>query len=199
MTVAVDAAGDEFLARAALAGDHDRDIARGDLANDLEDFLHHAGAADDAFLVLVGIQHGLHPASRADARLRLQRALDEPEQFRRVERLHHIIVSAELHRLDRGLRGGVGGHENHQLPWIGRADVLQRLEARQAVHAVVEQHHVGRLPLDSCHALVAARGFLHRITLRRQHAVERIAHLGVVIDDEDRGTGSGGGHGWENE
>ena len=55
MTVAMETAGDEFLARATLARDHHRGIAGGKLADDLEDLLHGGRGADNAFLVLIGV------------------------------------------------------------------------------------------------------------------------------------------------
>jgi len=54
----VDAARDELLARAAFAGDEHGRVARSDLADGLQNFLHRLGAADDTFLVVGGIDEG---------------------------------------------------------------------------------------------------------------------------------------------
>ena len=48
LAVVMDGAGDQFLARAALAGDHDRRVAVRDAADHLEDLLHGRRFADDA-------------------------------------------------------------------------------------------------------------------------------------------------------
>jgi hypothetical protein len=194
MAVAVQAARHEFLAGAALAGDHHRGVAGGELADDLEDLLHGRRGADDALLVLLRVDDRLVAGRGLAVGLGAQGAFDQGEQLGRIEGFNHVVEGAELHRLDGGLRGAEGRHEDHQLLRVGRADVLERLQARHAGHAVVEQHDIGRLFLDGGHAFLTARGLLHLVVLRRKHAVQRVANFGVVIDDENAGDCGGFGH-----
>jgi hypothetical protein len=57
--VMIDGAGDEFLTRAAFAGDERGGIGSGDLADEFEDLLHRFAATDDALLVIFGFEQRL--------------------------------------------------------------------------------------------------------------------------------------------
>ena len=63
--VMMDRTRDQFLARAALAGDHHRGLAVRDAAYHLEDLLHRLGLPDDAVLVLVDGELRLERRGRA--------------------------------------------------------------------------------------------------------------------------------------
>src|SRR5581483_2594814 len=56
---------DQLLAGAALAGDHDRDIAGRDLTDDLEHLLHDRRIADDTLLVILAVDRRFVVADRA--------------------------------------------------------------------------------------------------------------------------------------
>ena len=193
----VDAARDEFLARAAFAGDEYGSIARGDLADRLQDFLHRFGAADDAFLVVGriderarGLRGGREVAARGEG------LVDERDELRLVERLHDVVVRAELHRLDRGLRGAKGGHQDHHRLRLGAAEHLQRFDTGHAAHAVIEQDYVGLFALGRDDAGFATVRFDDRMAEASQSAAERVAEVLVIVDDEDFGVrcGRSGAH-----
>jgi len=135
-------ASDELLARAALTGDHYGDVARGDLADDLKNILHHWRHADDTLAVVVCVDGGLVGARQAHVGVGLERVLGQREHLRRVEGLHDVIEGAELHRLDRGLRGPESGHQNHKLLGVRGANVLQGLESADAAHAHIEENQI---------------------------------------------------------
>ena len=120
VAVMVNGAGDEFLAGAAFAGDERGGVAGGDLADELEDLLHRLAAADDAQFVILGFEQRLVGDDLLHVARGLERVGDDFLELRHVERLEQIIVGAELHRLDGGLRGAVGGHQNDQQLGIGR-------------------------------------------------------------------------------
>ena len=114
MAVVVDGARDQFLARAAFAGDERGGVGGGELADELEDLLHRLAAADDAQLVILLFQqrlvghHLLHVAGG------LERCGHDFLELGNVERLQQVIVRAELHGLDGGLGGAVGGHQDDE-------------------------------------------------------------------------------------
>ena len=194
VAVPVQAAGDQLLAGAALAGDHDRGVAGGELADDLENLLHGGRGTDNALLVLLGVDDGLVAGGGLAVGLGAQGALDQRQELRRVKGFHHVVVGPKLHRLDGGLGRAECGHENDQLLRVGRADVLEGLQPRHAGHAVVEQDDVGRLLLDRRHAFLPVGRLLHLVMLRGEHAVERIPHLIVIIDDQNAWNGEWLGH-----
>jgi hypothetical protein len=146
VAVLPDGPGDEFLAGAALAGDHHGHVAGGDLADGLEDFLHRGRTAHDALAVVVDVDRGLVVANRPEIGVGLERILGQREDLRGVEWLHHVVERAVLHRLDGGLRRAKGGHEDDQLPGVHPAHVLQGLDAAHAAHAHVHEHEVGGGP-----------------------------------------------------
>jgi hypothetical protein len=129
-TVAVlpDGARDQLLAGAALAGDHHRHVARGHLADDLEDLLHDRGAADDALLVVLGVDGRLVLADRPQVGVGLQGVFGERQHPLRVEGLHDVVEGPELHRLDGRLRRAEGRHQDDELLRVGGADVLEGLQ-----------------------------------------------------------------------
>jgi len=160
----------------------------GDLPDHLEDLLHHPGRADDPLLVVLGVDDRLVLARRAQVRVHLKGVLDQGEHFLRIERLHHVVEGAVLHRLDGRLRRAEGGHQDDQLLGIGRANMLKRLDSAHRPHPDIEEHQVGRgALLDDCDPLFAACRLENAVIPGRKHTHERIPDLGVVIDDEDRG------------
>ena len=116
----INRAGDEFLARAAFAGDERGGVAGGDLADEFENLLHRLAAPDDAEFVILRFEQRLIGDDLLHVARGLERVADEFLELRRVERLEQIIVRAELHRLDGGLRRAVGGHQDDEQLGIGR-------------------------------------------------------------------------------
>ncbi len=195
MTVFPDRASNEFLAGATLAGDHDRHVAGGDLADHLEDFLHHAGAAHDALAVVLDVDGGLVGADGTEIGVDLQGVFRESQDLGRIERLDDVVERPVFHRLDCSLSRAEGGHQNHELLRIGGANVLQRLQSAHAAHAQIEKDEVRRRTFfDHGHALFAARCLQQLIAARGKHAGQRVPDLGVVVDDEDAGGLGFGGH-----
>ena len=189
VAVLADAPGHEFLAGAALAGDHHGDVAGGHLADGLEHLLHRRGTPDDALLVVLGVDGRLVVAGGAQVGVGLQGVLREGKHLLRIERLHDVVERAVLHRLDGRLGRAKRGHEDDQLPGIDRADVLQRLDPAHPAHADVQEDDVRRAGLHVGDRLLAARGGGDVVIARGQHPRERVTDLGVVVDDQDRGLG----------
>ena len=189
-----DATRDEFLARAAFAGDEDRRIAGGDLSDRLQHFLHRLRTADDAFLVVGRIdERARRLTGRREVAAGAERAVDQGDELRLVKGLHDVIIRAELHRLDRGLGRAERGHQDHHRLRLRAAEHLQGFDAGHPAHAVVEQDDVGLVALRERDAGFAAVGFDHRVALASERALERVAQVFIVIDDENFG-GNWGTH-----
>ncbi len=186
---------DELLARAALARDHDGDVAGGDLPDRLEHFLHRRGTANNALLVVVGVQARPVVAGRPQVGAGLERRFREGEHLLRIEWLHDVVERPVLHRLNRRLGRAKGRHQDDELVRIERTDVLERFNAAHAAQAHVQEDDVRRTVAHRGEAFLTAGHRGHRVVARRKHPRERVANLRVVVDHEDRGfVGSHGGN-----
>ena len=154
----INRAGDKFLAGAAFAGDERGGVGCGDLADELEHLLHRLAAADDAEFVILGFEQRLVGDDLLHVARGLERVGDDFLELGHVERLEQIIVSAELHRLDGGLRRAVGGHQDDEQLGIGRADSAERFQAVHAAHAHVHEDEVGLEFGNDLQTLLAAGG-----------------------------------------
>ncbi len=119
--------GNEFFARPAFAGDEDGRVRLRDLPNQLEDLLHRFAFADDAFGIILLVQQRLVTHHLPHVTRGLQCRLDQEFQLGDFERFEHVVVGAELHRLDRRLRRAVRGHHDHQQLRVKRPQLAQRL------------------------------------------------------------------------
>ena len=177
---------DEFLARAAFAGDENGRAGRRDLADELVDLLHRGRAADDRLPQLIrsrlgGKRRRLLPDGAGDA----ERLEKQVLQVRNVERLEHVVVRPQFHRLDRGLRGAVGGHHDDNLARVDLPDLLQRIEAALLAHADVHHDEVGMRLFRDADALVARLGAQDVERLLFQQAAEGIMDVLLIVDDEN--------------
>ena len=100
IAVLVKGAGDQLLAGAGLAADEHVDRLGGDAANLLVDGLHGGAAADQGVARGAGFAQEDRFGHEAVA---VGRFADQIQQLRHIERLEHVIVSAEFRRLDGGL------------------------------------------------------------------------------------------------
>ena len=126
----MDGAGDQFLAGAALAGDHHRRIAVRDAADHLEDLLHRHGLADDGVLMLLDGELRLEGRRRLHLGLRLERGVDDDLEIEGQRFLPDEIERAELHRLDDRLRGAEGAGQDDDRIGIALPHFDQQLRAR---------------------------------------------------------------------
>ena len=123
----VDRAGGEFLARAALASDHDRRVGVGDAPDHLEDVLHRRGLADDGVLVLLDGELRLEGGGGPHFGLLLERGIDDGLEVEGERLLAKEIEGAELHRFDHGLRGSVGAGEDDHGVRVALTHLYQQL------------------------------------------------------------------------
>jgi hypothetical protein len=143
----VHGAGDDLLAGAALAGDEDRDVGRGDADDLLVDLAHRRRASPERAEVALGLEHRLHVAGRRLQRRRLRDAREHSLQLLQAHRLDEVVGSAEAKRLDRRLEARVAGDQDE----LGVGQLLGVVEQLHA--AAVGQHQVERTMSGSCSAI----------------------------------------------
>src|SRR5438094_514857 len=78
----------------------------------------------------------------------LERVGNGQLQLVELERLGDVVVGAELHRLDGRLRGGEGGHHQHDGPRRELLGGLQHTEAVDLPHAEIGDDQVEALALE---------------------------------------------------
>ena len=184
VAVMINRAGDEFLAGAAFAGDERGGVGGGDLADEFEHLLHRLAAADDAQLVILRFEQRLIRDDLFHVARGLERVGDDVLELGRVERLEQIIVGAELHRLDGGLRRAVGGHQDHEQLGVVRADAAQGFKPVHAAHAHVHEHEVGFEFRDDFQPFLAGRRGGQLDFRRIENPLERIPHILFIINQQ---------------
>ena len=180
----VDAARDELLAGAVLAVDQHAAVGRRRHRDLLAQLRHHVALAD-------------HRQPAIDVRaqravLRLEPALphgvaDDQDRLLERERLLDEVEGAHLDRAHGRLDVAVPGDHDHRRVDAALAQPRQR---RQPVHARqpdVEHDDVVRRAQHAIEAGLAALDGLDGVALVAQHAAQRAAHAGLVVDDQDVG------------
>ncbi len=185
MAVAMDASSNQFLARAALPGHHHRCFACGHLTDFFQHLLHAFPAAHDSLGVIRGIQDPLVGFARSRrVSSSLQGLLYQFGQLLLVKGLQDVVERPVLHRLDCRLRRAVGSHQDYHGLRCGGTQVLQGLYARNGVHSVIQENDFRTFRLGLLDAGLSAVGSLHPEPRVPQHAIQRVANLGIVVYDE---------------
>jgi hypothetical protein len=96
----MDGAGDELLARARLAVDHDGRTRGRDLLDGREHPHHALIGGDDAIDVPVPVEFGAEPVDLRGELTDADGLLDRELELVQIERLRHVFRGAGLHRLD---------------------------------------------------------------------------------------------------
>ena len=108
-------------------------------------------------------------------------------------RLNGLLAKwcADLHRLDRGVHGGVGGQQDDDDVGIVLLDPAQHRDPVDVGQLVVEQDEIdaGGDPLER---LLAGRRLDHVVSVGAQAFDQRPADQRFVVDDENRGVGHRG-------
>ena len=131
--VVVQRAGDEFLAGAAFAGDHHREVGLHQAGQHTVDVLHGGRAADQRIFRLPRAAGGQRRLARCG-----HRAIDDTDQFVQIEGLGEIFVGAAFGRGDRSLQRVLRAH--HHDGYVGP----DTLDAGDQVEGVfVGHHHIG--------------------------------------------------------
>ena len=127
--VALDGAGDDFLAAAALARDHHRSIRAGYAADNFEDALHGLRTADHHAIPEVKVGLGRGGLGKPHGLAGFQRAFHQGAQIKGQGFLAEKIKGPQLHGLDHRIGRGKGRAQHHHGVGVGLADALQDFDA----------------------------------------------------------------------
>ncbi len=150
-----------------------------------EQLLHRFAAAHQ-FIVLHAARH-LFPQQDVlvDDLLLLQQFLHQQRQLLRLERLHQVVVGAELHGVHRRLHRTEGGDHDHQGLRVVFFDVFEHLDAAHLRHLYVQKHQVVILGDEHFQGFFAAIGPRHEIARFLQPADEGLSDDQFIIDHQD--------------
>ena len=182
--VLVQGARDKLLARARLAGDHDRDIALAQAANGAKHVLHGRGLPQH----FGRFRHAL--LGHLFAQAFLDRAANQLDRLGQIKGLGQVFKRAPLKRRHRTVQVGIGGHDDHGQTRIFFLHFFKQVQARAARHADVADQHLGSVIVrgdlqgveDIARIGEAARG--HVFTQQRflQHEPDGL----VIVYDPNR-------------
>ena len=180
------AAGCEFLAGAALAGDQDRDVGGCDALDHLEDRLHRRRRADQRAenAGVAGLAAGNF---EFDVRVLLALTvgvLQDGAEAHGVDGLGDVVVRTQAHRLDGGLDGALRGEHDHHHARLQLLDAGEQLHAVHAWHLQVRDHDAGRPLAHTIQAFSAVGGTLGAKAPRRHQLSQPRAGVGFVFHDQ---------------
>ena len=137
----MDGAGDDFLARAAFAADHDGGAAASHQL-DLAFHLGHDRAGSHERARSGGLGHAAQGLVFLEQSAVLQGAVDEQLDLVPVEGLLNVVVSSELHRLDGGGDAGESGHHHHRRIGADALGLSKQLDAGHLRHLQIADEQV---------------------------------------------------------
>ena len=187
----MDRAGDELLARAALAGDEHRGRGPRHLVDDLDDLPHGGRLPHEGVHVLAPRELGPEHHHLALERALLEGAPDQQEHLLRVEGLGEVVEGSELHGDHGGLDRLHRRHQDHVEPVIERPDPLEHLESVDSRQSDVQEDEIDRAGPEHLERLRAV-GDLQHVVLVLEDQTERLPHPRVVVHHEDDGAGAAG-------
>ena len=189
-TVLIEGVRDQFLAGAALAGNEDRHVLRGDAANRLVHFLHGRTDTDNGIGAIVHLVPGGEQGGNVHEPADGQGTLDHLTQRAQLQRFEKVLVSAELHGLDGRVGGAAAGDEDDGTARVQFTKSAQHVQAGHIGQMHVKNDDIGlSLPGD----VQTLRGGLGRED-RHVRLAEGLAKgeqdRGFIIDYEQRGHGT---------
>ena len=182
--------GDGLLTRAAFALDEDGRVAPGRGLDDVVNAAHGLAVADELVHAAHERQLLLEPLLAVNEPAALERLPDEMQDLVRRERLGDVVVRAPLDRVDRGLDAALSGDHDDLDARPLTADAVEELEPAHPREGEVGEHQVGLLLLELRDRVDGVVDGKHAVALGAQRVAQRLAHGGVVIDDEDSRLGA---------
>ena len=180
---AVNEAREEFLSRPALAEDQHGGRERCHFLHQLQDVAGHPARSDDEFAVVALGDLGAQPHDVLVQVLPFARVGHERSEPFDIEVLRDVVVGAETHRLDRGLKLLQRRDDDDFHVWIVLPDDLEHLEAADAGEAHVEEHDIDVLLVHHLETGLTRRRPQHAI-IPLQDGGQRFAHPLVIVDNE---------------
>ncbi len=176
----------QFLARAGLAIDHDRQIRAHEARQHAVDLLHRGRAADERKLLFLLCLAALRITDRILSMAGRQGTIYDAQQLRQVERLGKVFEGAALGRLDGGQQGRLRRHDDDPQLRPDAADPRDQVEP-----VLVRHHHVGdhQIAIAVLHPLPQGGGVAgraHAVTPAPQRLGQDRANGAVVVGDQDR-------------
>ena len=182
----VQGAGDQLLARPALAGDQDVDPATRHLAHQREDLSHRPGCPISSPKELVRstarrrrrFSSSRLPCSKARCRRTSNRVA--------LEGLGDVVERPGLHGLHRRIDAAKGGHQDHRRLRADLTNLTQKLHSGPTRHANVRDDGVV-LPLsEPLDGLVGAAGGLRDVPLVLEERDHHLSHGLIIVHNQNR-------------
>ena len=114
-------------------------------------------------------------------------ALDAGEQFAAADRLLDEVRSARLHGLDRHRHVAVAGDHDGRQPMARIGEPLQQFEPVHSGQVGIDQEACFAAWTIGLEERLASRIILDGPAVFLEHGANRLAHVVVVVDDEDDG------------
>ena len=180
----VDEVSHKLLAGAGLAGDEHVGVRGGHLVHELDHLGHGRRAARDQCRRRAGDAFPENPVL-GEQRVTLGGLADEAGDRLGIERLDDVVVRPLFERLDRGLDGGVRGHDDDRGVGGELADLALQLESVHPGHLDVDQQDVGSFADQRCERVLAARRNANVVTFLAEPCRQRVAYVLLIVDDQD--------------
>ena len=173
---------DQRFARAAFAGDQNRQIRVHHLGHKAIELLHHRRPPDQGQLVRALFDLGGTRGGRAAALF--QGARGALHKVRQVKRLGQVIIGLGLGGLDRGHDRVLRRDHDHRQVGPVLTDLGQHLQPVAIGHHHVRDHHIAFALADPAHQRGQRRGRVHLAPGPRQGLCQNGADRAVVIGDQ---------------
>jgi hypothetical protein len=183
----VDDPGHDLLAHARRPGDEDARAGQRDLLDGAAHLLDGGGPADQLALVAdLQLELGVLALEAG----RLSRTLDQDQQPVGVERLLEKVVGALLDRRHGRLDGAVAADDQHRQVGVALPDEVEHLETVEvgALEPDVQEHEARRARLDLGQRGATVARLADLIALVVEDRRDRVAHLVLVVDDQNLGS-----------
>ena len=183
---AMQGAGDDLLADAALAGDQDGNGGFGGPGAQRLDHAHRRAVAHDIVEAGAALDALGQASDLGGQALHLHGVAHADQQAFRAHRFDEEVLGPGLHGLDHHVDAAVGRQDDDRLIDPGATQFGQAFQPRHLGHHHVQQDQVGpaaaRHPVDG---LAAAGGMDHGVAVPLQHGLDQPALGRIVVNDQD--------------
>ncbi len=179
-------AGDQFLAGARGAGDHDAAVGRRQFLERGAQVVHRRRGAEELAGVAALLAQHLDLAAQLGG---LQSALGDQHQPVGLERLLDVVVSAALDGGHRGLDVAVAGDHHHGQVGMGALDLVEQRQPVQtaALQPDVEEDQRRAPLLDFAKRGIAVGGGARAVPFVGEDAGDQFSDVGFVVNDQNVG------------